>query len=98
MPVFQSPVLGVFLCFLFEFDGAGNNRIISIPSFRGFSLFRCTKCGTCIPSKPRFQSPVLGVFLCFQSSLYAVFDVNHISIPSFRGFSLFRMQHGKAAR
>ena len=38
---FQSPVLGVFLCFPEDYRGNTelNESELSIPSFRGFSLF-----------------------------------------------------------
>ena len=38
---------------------------LSIPSFRGFSLFPRNGASLAIDGKGDFQSPVLGVFLCF---------------------------------
>ena len=89
---FQSPVLGVFLCFWELACKMGYWNIeLSIPSFRGFSLFPFRLMEENI-RKAVFQSPVLGVFLCFVSlERRRPRRLECLSIPSFRGFSLFQI-------
>ena len=65
--IFQSPVLGAFLCFG-GLEGLKEwaTENLSIPSFRGFSLFLTAVISVLYMLRLLFQSPVLGAFLCFQ--------------------------------
>ena len=84
---FQSPVLGVFLCFIFgTLRKEIRIRCLSIPSFRGFSLFPFNLEHLKDKIAIYFQSPVLGVFLCFLKVRWLTSDGEVAFNPQFQGF------------
>ena len=63
--IFQSPVLGVFLCFIFSNSAVGFSVLPFQSPVLGVFLCFKTKQADRAYRKIVFQSPVLGVFLCF---------------------------------
>ncbi len=90
---FQSPFSGAFLCFAyFNALDKAVTTYLSIPIFRGFSLFPiCMYFLMSFISSFIFQSPFSGAFLCFAAErCFPSPSFCSLSIPIFRGFSLFR--------